>query len=51
MLAVEYGDADSQSRDGVADERHWIGPLIRWVALAACAAFWIEIIRLAAHRF
>jgi hypothetical protein len=49
VLAVEYSGPHSQSHDCVTYERHWIGPLIRWAALAACAAFWVEIIRLIEH--
>jgi hypothetical protein len=50
VLAVEYSGTNSQSHDCVTHERRWMGPFIRWVALAACAAFWVEIIRLMEYR-
>jgi len=42
VMLVQRAAADS-------DELRWVGVLIRWVALSACALSWIEIIHLVRH--
>jgi len=49
VLAVEYSGAYPRHDSRVASERHWLGPFSRCAAFAACAVFWVEIIRLAAY--
>jgi len=48
VLPVEYSEAYPRHESRVTSQRHWLGPFSRCAAFAACAVFWVEIIRLAA---
>jgi hypothetical protein len=51
VLTVEYSGACPRHEGRAAPEHHWLGPFIRCAAFAACAVFWIEIIRLIVRWF